>query len=305
LKVIFFGSTEFSLTIAQRIKEQFELIALITSKPKPSGRGLNLRNSAIIQWAQANGITTFTPDEPNNDAFVDILKGLEPEIAVLAAYSYILNKKILNIPKYHSINIHPSILPKYRGAAPIQRAIMAGEQKTGITIFFMDEKVDHGEIILQREVIITPEDTYGSLQERLADIGAEVTVDALRLIEVGNYKTWKQPSQGVIYAPKIKKEELIIKWDDKTENIFNLIRALSPRPGARTTFRNTQIIILKARQSQKKVRPSEIYTEDKNLYVGTQDGSLILEELTPAGRSRISGADFINGFQPKPGEMMI
>ncbi|MCK4755714.1 methionyl-tRNA formyltransferase [candidate division WOR-3 bacterium] len=304
MRIIFFGSGQFTLSIVKKIEEEFTLLGVVITKPRPRGRGLKTSLPEMAQWAQSVGIEVFTPDNPNEKTFIEDLSELKPDLFVLSSYSHLLTNELFNVPKHGGINIHPSLLPKYRGAAPIQRAIMAGEKKTGITVIFMDEIIDHGGIIIQKELTIEPDDTYGSLLLKLSFLGTEIIFDVIKSIEAGDYKIMKQNEQQKTYAPKIKKEETIINWQESTEKIFNLIRALSPKPGVRTTFRNKELKIISAARGDKKVDPGVIHIEKRKLYIGTSDGSIILKEVRPENRSVITGLDFINGFRVKEGEVI-
>jgi methionyl-tRNA formyltransferase len=304
VKVLFFGSTKISLPIVKKIYECFELAGIVIVKPKPKGRGLRVTLPDVAEWAKSIGVRIFSPDDPNGNNFINTISQLKPDVFVLSAYGHILSGELLNIPRFGGLNIHPSLLPKYRGAAPIQRAIMAGEKETGITIFFMDEKIDHGDIVFKKELVIEPDDTYGSLMTKLSALAEEVIVDVLSSVESGNCIRIKQDESGKTYAAKIKKQEMIINWHDSTEEIINLIRALSPHPGARTVFRNKELKIFQAFSDVPKLQPGCIHIEHKKVHVGTGDGSVFLTEVQPEGRSRISGLDFINGFRIKEGEMM-
>ncbi|MEO0123612.1 MAG: methionyl-tRNA formyltransferase [candidate division WOR-3 bacterium] len=302
MKIVFFGSTNFSVPIVKKINEYYGLAGVVISKPKPKGRGLTVELPEIGKWAVENNIKLFEPENPNEISFIENLALISPDIIVLSAYGYILSGELLRVPKMGGINIHPSLLPKYRGAAPIQRAIMAGEKKTGVTIFFMDEKIDHGKIILQKEIEIDKNDTYGSLSQRLSLLGAEMVIEALRLIENNEYKVIEQNESEMTYAPKIKKEETIINWRDKSEKIYNLIRALNPAPCARTHFRNSELIILESEIGDKDIEPGVFHIENKKFYVGTGDGSIILKTLKPENRRVMAAIDFINGYRIKSGE---
>ncbi len=304
MKIVFLGSGLFAFPIVQKIASEFALVAIVVTKPKPRGRGLNIALPKVAQWAQSSGIEVYAPENPNSETFITEIAKLYPDLFILSAYGHILGTELLRVPKLGGINIHPSLLPKYRGAAPIQRAIMAGEKKTGITIFFMDEKIDHGDIIFQKECAIEPDDNYGSVSSRLSTLGVESIVDVVRSIESGNYKKIKQDEQQKSHAAKIKKEETIIDWQEEAEKIINLVRALSPKPGARTTFRNKELKIIMALASDKVVNPGNIHIENKKIYVGTHDGSIILKEVKPENRRVILGLDFINGFHVKEGEIL-
>ncbi|MGQ9535480.1 MAG: methionyl-tRNA formyltransferase [bacterium] len=302
MKIIFFGSTDFSLPIVKKIYEKHTLSGIVISKPKPKGRGLKIEMPEIGKWAIDKRIKIFDPDNPNDKAFINILSGIQPDLFVLSAYGYILSSELLRIPRLGGINIHPSILPKYRGAAPIQRAIMAGEKITGITIFFMDEKIDHGKIILKKELEINENETYGSLANRLALLGAEIINEVIDNIEKNNYTLIEQNETEMTYAKKIQKEEMFINWSDNSNKIHNLVRALSPSPGARTIFRGKELIILETEIGDKKIESGVLHIENKRLYAGTGDGSIIIKILKPENRRTITAQDFINGFRIKNNE---
>ncbi len=303
MKLIFFGSTDFSIPIVQKIYDEYTLSAIVISKPKPKGRGLKSTLPEIARWAESVGLKVYMPEDPNSDSFVNELKALAPDLYVLSAYGHILSKDVLDVTRIGGINIHPSLLPKYRGAAPIQRAIMADEEKTGITIFFMDEKVDHGDVLAQRWIPIEKDDTYGSLSKRLARLGADMIVETIRIVEAGKYHPVRQEGE-VTYAPKLKKEEMNINWQQETMKVYNHIRALSPLPGARTHFRKKELIITLAQLGDKSLTPGTLLVDSKKLYVGAGNGSLVLLELKPEGRKNISALDFVNGYRIQKGEVV-
>jgi methionyl-tRNA formyltransferase len=303
MKIIFFGSGEFTMPLVKRLYHEFALQGVVFTKPRPKGRGMRSDLPEIGQWAQQEGIKLFMPVDPHDQGFINSLIKLKPSLFVLSSYGYILKRELLDVPDLGSLNIHPSLLPKYRGAAPIQRCIMAGEQKTGITVFFMDEKIDHGEMILQKAIDINPDDNYGSLRDRLALLGADMIVEAVRSIEHGTHKKIPQNNEAMSYASKIGKKEMLIDWRDKTSNIVNLIRALSPKPGAESVFRNRKIKILSAVPGHDACAPGKVHVEKKKLVVGTSDGSITLEKVKPQDRNVISGIDFKNGFHVKEGEV--
>ena len=304
MNIVFFGSTDFSLPILKRVYEVFGVSGVVITKPRPKGRGRKTTFPQVVEWAKRLGLTTYMPEDPNDEAFVNELRKTTPDLFVLSAYGHILNKTLLATARLGGINIHPSLLPRYRGAAPIQRAIMAGEEKTGITVFFMDEKVDHGEIVARREIPIEKDDTYGSLADRLANLGAEMIIDILEKISSGNSKRNKQHEGEASYAPKIKKQELYINWEQDAERVYNLIRALLPRPGARTYFRRRELLIMWARLGDKRLSPGSLSVQEKQLYVGAGNGSLELLEVKPEGRKAMSARDFINGYRIQEGEVL-
>lgn len=303
MKLLFFGSTNFSLPIVRNIHREFKVSGVVISKPKPKGRGLRRSLPQIAQWARDMGVEVYMPEDPNRESFIHEMTALAPDLYVLSAYGHILSRRLLDIPRLGGINIHPSLLPRYRGAAPIQRAIMAGEKETGITIFFMDEKIDHGEMIAQRSIPIEKDDTYGSLSEKLADIGAEMIIEALYRVESGSCQPVRQEGD-VSFAPKLQKREMIIEWSETATAIHNRIRALSPRPGARTYFRGKELTITQAQVSDKELPPGALLVDGKKLHVGTGNGSIALVSIQPEGKKVISAHDFINGYRIQKGEIL-
>jgi methionyl-tRNA formyltransferase len=303
MKIIFFGSGPFAYPIVNKIGKEFTLSGVVVIKPRPRGRGLKTVLPEVVHWANDIGIEVFTPANPNDASFINTVAKLKPDLFVLASYGHILSRKLLDIPKFGGINIHPSLLPRYRGAAPIQRVIMAGEEKTGVTVIFMDEKIDHGEIIFQKELDIMPNENYNSLLSRLASLGADIIIDVLKSCAAGTYRKIVQNEKEKIYAPKIRKGEMVINWCESSKKIVNLIRALSPKPGARTKFRKREIKIISAIPADKKLKPGTFHINKKQLLIGTGDGAIILKEMKPENRSVISGLDFINGFRVKEGEV--
>ena len=303
MKIIFFGSGQFTLPIVKKLHTCFNLLGIVITKPKPRGRGLRSSWPEIGQWAQHQRIDVLAPEDPNERSFVDNLVKLKPNLFVLSSYGHILDRCLLDVPSMGSLNIHPSLLPKYRGAAPIQRSIMAGEEQTGITIIFMDEKIDHGEVILQETLNIEPGENYGSLRDRLSELGADLVVKIIESIKSGTYKTVPQNEGEMSYAPKIKKQEMVINWHSNTKGIMNLIRALSPKPGAETTFRARKVKIISAVSGSEVFEPGKVHVDKKNLFIGTGDGSISLKQIKPQDRTVISGLDFKNGFRVKEGEV--
>jgi methionyl-tRNA formyltransferase len=304
MKIIFLGSGDFAYPIAQEICEKHDIVAVVVAKPKPKGRGLKTILPETGVWAQSRNIKVLTPENPNHADFVNQVMSLHPDILVLVSYGYILRKDFLSIASRGSINIHPSLLPLYRGAAPIQRCLMNGDNKTGITIFFMDEQIDHGAIIFQEEIQIDENDDYGSLSVRLAEKASSVINAVLESVINGTCQRKKQEEGVKSPAPKIKKEELYIDWSKPAHTIHNKVRALAPRPGARTYFRDQELRILKTAVYAQDACPGEIIRIQKNMGVGTGNGMLIVERLKPSNRMDMSGLDFINGMRLQQGEKL-
>jgi methionyl-tRNA formyltransferase len=305
VKIVFFGSGAFAMPLAQHVHEHFGLSAVVVAKPKPRGRGRKVTTPMIAVWAEKNGIRVLSPEDPNTREFVAMIHKTKIDMFVLASYGHILGSELLGIPRYGGINVHPSLLPKYRGAAPIQRALMAGDSTTGITVILMDEKVDHGDMILQQSVTIEPDDTYETLLERLCQAGVSYIIQIIQDVRHSAFTRMPQDHTKRSYAPKITKDETVIKWDRGKEDVYNLIRALSPRPGARTTFRGFELKIIKARKGDHRCDPGVVFLNGKDVAVGVGDGSIILELVKPANKALMRGIDFRNGYRVRRGEMMV
>ncbi len=303
MKVIFFSGDDDSRPILDKLSEKVEVKALVTTPPKPRGRGLKLQPSSLVASAEKKGIKVFTPDNPNHREFCELLKRENADCGILVSYRYIIKGELLNLFPKGFINLHPSLLPKYRGAAPIQRAIMAGERFSGVTVIFMNEMVDAGPIIEQERIEIGEDETFGELKARLFRIGGDCLIKSLEEIVRGEVKPVAQDERRATYASAIKKEELILSWEEGKVDLHNRIRALSPKPGAYTFFRGKRLIILRSKiTSLEPGVPGEVIVKDGELFVSAKDGLLRIEELKVAGKVAISGRDFTNGYRPKPGE---
>ncbi|MCS7259012.1 MAG: methionyl-tRNA formyltransferase [candidate division WOR-3 bacterium] len=310
MRIVFWGSAEFSVPILEQIYfSTHKIVCVVTSKEKPSGRGLKIKPNAVYEKATQLGIKTIAPANPNTEEVYKFLATLEPEVCVLASYGYIIKEPILSLPPKGFINVHPSLLPKYRGPAPIQRVLINGEKVTGVTTFFMNAGIDSGNIILQKAVEIGLDETYDELRDRLAKLGAELALETLELIDK-NFPiiTRAQNECEKSYAPKIKKEECQISWERSKFEIHNLIRGLSREPGAFTYFRGRRVKILKTRVPEDLLSfPAKntnqyggIIPHNKRLFVSTQDSYLEILSLQVEGGKVISALDFINGQRLTP-----
>jgi methionyl-tRNA formyltransferase len=235
LKIIFMGTPDFSVPSLKTIfSEEYELIGVVTQPDRPRGRGKRLLPSPVKKWALEKGINIYQPLRARDEEFITQIEDLAPDLIVTAAYGQILPKKILDIPPLGCINVHASLLPKYRGASPIQQAILDGETKTGITIMYMDEGMDTGDIILQKETPIHPDENSGDLHDRLADLGAKALRESLKLFTVEKPVGIPQAHEDATYCQKIDKAMGRINWGMNIDRIRNHIRALTPWPGAYT-----------------------------------------------------------------------
>ncbi|HIC95357.1 TPA: methionyl-tRNA formyltransferase [Candidatus Bipolaricaulota bacterium] len=299
MKLIFIGSGEIGVPTLRGLAKAHEILAVFTRPDRPAGRGQKPRPTPIKETALELGLPLYQPESVNSPESLGLIRGLEPELIVVAAYGEILSKELLAIPGRGAINLHASLLPKYRGAAPIQWAIIRGEQETGITTFLMDEGMDTGEILLQRAIPIEEEDTAGSVHDKLAEVGMEVMLATLEGLERGTLKPRPQDHSQATYAPKIEKDLGRLDWSRPSREIFNLIRGLNPSPGAFTFFRGKRLKVHRSRvvEGPYQGRPGEVVGVDEGFTVKTGDEALELVEVQPEGKRRMSGPDFIRGYR--------
>ncbi|MBQ4067606.1 MAG: methionyl-tRNA formyltransferase, partial [Clostridia bacterium] len=235
MKVLFMGTPDFARTCLSAIVEEgFEIVGVVTQPDKPKGRSYKMTPPPVKVYAEEKGLDVYQPVTLKDEAFKEELEALDPDIIIVAAYGKILPPYIINYPKYGCINAHGSVLPKYRGAAPIQRAIMDGERETGITVMYMNEGLDTGDMILVERTPITEEDTFETLHDRLADIGGRTLVEAMKALEAGTARREKQDDSLATYAEKITKDDCIIDFSVLPEKLLCKIRGLSPFPLAVT-----------------------------------------------------------------------
>ena len=299
MNIIFMGTPEYAETIMKTLVNRHNVITVVTKPDKPSGRGHKTQPSPVKRLAQSLSIPVLQPEKVRVQSFYDMMKSYSPDAIVVAAYGKILPKQLLDLPPLGCINVHASLLPKYRGAAPIQCAIMNGETETGVTIMRMDEGIDTGDMLLKSRIRIEPDETYGSLLSRLADIGAEVLIEALKQIENNTVSIEKQNDADSCYASTINREMCVINWNSPSVQIINLIRALNPEPCAVTPNNGMKIWMAETfqnDQSHKNALPGEIISGDKRgLAVKTADSAILIKELQAKGGKRMPAADYLRG----------
>jgi methionyl-tRNA formyltransferase len=278
-------------TLELLLKSNHELVCVITQPDRPSGRGLTLKETEVAGWARENNIEVHKP--VNQSDLVAIVEGLD--LVLTIGYGVIIKEEILNLPKFGFINLHFSLLPKWRGAAPVQRAIEAGDLTTGVTVFKLDKGMDTGPIYLQKDLAITKSATSGSLLNELSQSGALVVMEALTDIEQG--KTPQvQSEMGASRAEKLSKEEGRIDWKTPAEQIDRKIRAFNPAPGSWTTFRDEVVKIDSVLLSEKPSgKPGEILVSEKDLFVSTSTNSLQILSIKPAGKPVMNASAWLNG----------
>lgn len=310
LRIIFMGTAELSCASLEKLhgERQFEVIAVVTQPDKPKGRDLKLTPSPVKVLAQKLNLPVLQPLKARDEKFIAELRELKPDLMVVVAYGQILPQVLLDVPPHGCINVHTSLLPKYRGAAPIQWAIADGNAETGVTIMRMDAGLDTGPILSTRRTPILPADDSQILHDRLAQLGAELLAETIPAYVSGQIQPQPQPAAGSTYAAKIKKEDGRIDWSQSAEKIWCRLRAFTPWPGAFTFLRtDTKLHLLKiwkAEPVEKSGRAGEVLSVDKSgIVVGCGDGALRILELQREGGKRLSVEPFLAGFPLKAGAM--
>ncbi|HVU28473.1 MAG TPA: methionyl-tRNA formyltransferase [Verrucomicrobiae bacterium] len=307
MKIIFMGTAELSCASLEKLAraQQFQIAAVVTQPDKPKGRDLKLQCSPVKILAQQLNLPVLQPAKARDEQFTSQLRALQPDLIVVVAYGQILPQAILDLPKFGCVNVHTSLLPKYRGAAPIQSVILNGETETGATIMKMDAGLDTGEIISQSRVPILPEDNSQTLHDRLAQLGADLLVKTIPDYVAGKISPKPQPAEGATYAAKIKKEDGKIDWNEPAEKILNRLRAFTPWPGI-FTFLNGQLLkIWRAEILGKSGEAGAILSADKNgiVVAGGKDALRILELQREGGR-KLNAQEFLAGHPLKSGEKL-
>ncbi|AEH23101.1 Methionyl-tRNA formyltransferase [Thermodesulfobacterium geofontis OPF15] len=303
-RIIFFGSPEFAIPSLEALYEKEEVIAVVTQPDKPKGRGLKPSPSPVKAWASSKGLKVLEPIRLKDPQFIQILKDLSPDLIVVCAYGKIIPKEILEIPKFGCWNIHASLLPKYRGASPINWAILEGEKETGITIMLMDEGLDTGPILLQKKIPISENDDANSLSQKLAQLGKETILSAIELHKKGELKIIPQPEEGISYAPILKKEDGFFTFEEPAEKIEKKIKAFLPWPSAFTYYKNKLLKVFSAKAVPLKheEKPGTILDINKDgILVATSKDAILLKEVQLEGKKKISAYEFACGQRLKKG----
>ncbi len=298
MRLSFMGTPDFSVPALQALIEAgHEIVAVYTQPPRPAGRGYKLKNSPVHEAAVSAGIEVRTPKSLRTTESIEAFIALGLDCAVVAAYGLILPEAILRAPRYGCINIHASLLPRWRGAAPIQRAIMAGDSETGIVTMAMDAGLDTGPMLLREVAPITPQTNGGSLHDQLAEIGARIIGPTLTGIEAGSLILTPQPSLGVTYAHKLTREDCWIDWKRSAVEIERQVRALSPFPKAWTSFGGEEFKVGASQLEARQGNPGELL--DDKLLVGTGKGAIRVQALQRPGKAMMDAASFLRGY-PMP-----
>ncbi len=311
IRIVFMGTPDFAVTILKHLVEnKYNVVGVITAPDKPSGRGQKINESAVKKYALSQNLPILQPTNLKNEDFLAELKELDANLQIVVAFR-MLPKSVWAMPKYGTFNLHASLLPEYRGAAPINWAIINGETKTGVTTFFIDDKIDTGEIILQKETEIKPNEIVGELHDKLMYLGADLVLETVDLIANGDVKTTKQPDLEEKSAPKLYPHNCKIDWNKSLNEIYNHIRGLNPYPCAWTTILNdneeiqAKIYGVSKEYENHNLEIGKIITTKKELKVAVKDGFLIIYEIKLSGKKKLDAKSLLNGFQFSENSMAL
>jgi methionyl-tRNA formyltransferase len=315
-RIVFMGTPDFAVPSLEALVEHgWNVVCVVTQPDRPKGRKKELTPPPVKETAERLGLTVFQPEKCRHPESVETLRSYRPDLIVTAAYGQLLPKDLLELPPAGCVNVHASLLPKYRGGAPIHHAIIRGETKTGITLMYMDEGLDTGDMIRQVEVEISDTDTAGSLYDKLKIAGAKLLIDSLEEILNGQVERIPQDHSQATYAPNIKSEDERIDWNRPARDVYNQIRGLNPWPVAYTEYRGARLKIWasalpetesihKDVNAQNVAPGTVVNTDDGVIEVAVKDGTIQLTEVQPAGKRKMTAADFIRGGQIRKGDIL-
>ena len=302
LRIVFMGTPDFAVAILKRlVEDNYTIVGVVTAPDKPAGRGRKITESAVKKYAKEQNLFLLQPTNLKSNDFINKLKEVKATLQVIVAFR-MLPKIVWEIPIYGSFNLHASLLPSYRGAAPIHWAIINGEEKTGVTTFFIDEKIDTGEIILQKEILIHKDEIVGELHDRLMILGASLVSETVANIRNNKVSTQKQPKIDEKIAPKLFPENCKINWEDSLDSIYNHIRGLNPFPAAWSEMNNndgiTTVKIYKVRKEKVAHREiiKTITTSKKEIKIAVKGGYIYIDELKVSGKKKLDSKSLLNGY---------
>jgi methionyl-tRNA formyltransferase len=308
-KIVFFGTPDFAVPTLDALAEAGRTPALIVSQPsRPAGRGQEEQAPPVVEWAAEHGVELMQPESVRDEGFLAQIGKLKPDVAVVVAFGQIFPPELLALPRHGCVNLHASLLPKYRGASPIQSTLIAGEKKTGVTAMRMEEELDTGPILHQEETKIRSWESAGELTERLSKLGAEVIVETLGMLETGKYKERKQREESASYAGRIDKEDGRVNWALESDEIYNRLRAYTPWPGMTTRFHGRPVKIVWGVPMTWENAPIGV----TGTYLGLRQGRISvlcgnntifgIEELQRPGKKKVRASDFVNGERLRVGD---
>ncbi|MHA6280897.1 methionyl-tRNA formyltransferase [Salinimicrobium sp. CAU 1759] len=312
LRIVFMGTPDFAVqTLKAIVEAEYNVVGVITAPDRPAGRGRKLQESAVKQYATEQGLKVLQPVNLKAEDFLEELRSLEANLQVVVAFR-MLPKVVWEMPEYGTFNLHASLLPQYRGAAPINWAIINGETETGVSTFFIDDKIDTGEMIMQEKVQIQEAESAGALHDKLMEIGANLVLKTLEAIKAGPVRTTSQKEAADLKSAfKLTRENTRIDWNQSLDSIFNLVRGLSPYPTAWTTLMNgNDEVMLKiykseAHKAEHSHPTGEIVQEGKNVKVAVKNGFLELKEIQLPGKRKMSIKDLLNGYEFYPNAKVV
>lgn len=298
MRIVFIGTGEVGVPTLRALQQsEHELVAVVTQPDKPVGRAQKITAPPVKAALAGTEMSILQPARIKDPQSIEQIRTIAPDVIVVVAYGQILSRAILEIPEIACLNLHASLLPRWRGAAPIQAALAAGDRETGITVMYMDEGLDTGDILLHRKIDILPTDSGGSLHNRLAETAPEALLESLRLLASGSAPRLPQDKSSATYAPKLNRESGRINWNEPAEVIERKIRAYNPWPGAFTEFKNRKLKIFSARIVDLRSKPGEILHRDKELVIAAPDRALSLIEVQLEGKRRMPAAELLRGLR--------
>lgn len=308
MKIVFMGTPQFAVPSLDALYNSgHEISLVITQKDKPKGRGKKVLPTPVKERALELGLEVYQPDSVNSQESINRLKEIDPDCIVVVAFGQILKKEVLSLPKYGCLNVHASLLPKYRGAAPINWVIINGEKKTGITIMEMNEGLDTGDILKAKEILIEEDDDSSSLSDKLSKLGSELIVEVIDDISKGNITKIPQNHELSTYAPILSKKMGRINWNSNGENIINLIRGLKPWPLAYTSYKGENVKIHKARNIEKfseKANGTVVKVSPDGIFVNCNDSCIVIEELQFPGKKKLYVSEYLRGNEFEEGVVL-
>ena len=296
LRIVYMGTPDFAVPGLKTLVENgYEIAGVVTAPDKPKGRGKKIQCSEVKKFASEIGLRLLQPVNLKSEEFISELQSINADLFIVVAFR-MLPEKVWNMPRLGTFNLHASLLPHYRGAAPIHWAVINGEKETGLTTFFLKHQIDTGDIILQEKEVIQADDTTGTLYSRLMEKGGAMILNTVKLIEQGNYTLLSQDgNQTLKEAPKIHKETTEINWDKSAREICNFVRGLNPFPSAWSMLKGKYYKIHSVRMCEKNLDPGQIKTDGKSAFVGCMTGSVELIEVQPEGKRRMKVSEFLAG----------
>jgi methionyl-tRNA formyltransferase len=307
VRVVFLGTPDFAVpSLNALISSGHQVVGVFTQPDRPKGRSKQVAESPVKRAARTAGLRVYQPERVRRPESVELVKSLGPELMVVVGYGQIIPQTIIDLPKYGILNVHASLLPRYRGAAPIQWAIANGETQTGVTIMQIDAGLDTGDMLLKASVPIAEDETAPELSTRLASLGAGLLIEALQQIATQSVRREKQNEAEATYAPVLKKEDGLIDWSRPARQIYNRLRGFAPWPGAYTTFRGYQLLVLSARVAEiSRASPGTLQSDRRTLLAACGENSALeLLGVQLGGKNRMSAQAFINGYKPAEHERL-